>query len=171
MGIAPVSAYWCAQTFNVAHQMVQASVETVAMFGDVASSVRKAFDENGSVECSLICETEDGQRVIFEAAGALTNHAVAIKKLRKLFWRLKVARYVRVTRCRTDSMDAGHSSSENTDCGEGVMILAIDNTSVRMCSIAEIKHGADGKVTLGAWEPIEISDGWRSGFIKVRRDC
>src|SRR6516225_5650262 len=41
--------------------------------------------------------------------------------------------------------------------------LAMDNTSVRIRSIAEIKHGADGKVTLGAWEPIEISDGWRSG--------
>jgi hypothetical protein len=155
----------------VAHQMVQVNIETVTMFGDVASSVRKAFDENGSVGCSLICETEDGERVIFEAAGALNNRAVAIKKLRKLFWRLKVARYVRVTKCRTDSMDTDIYPSENTDCGEGVMILAIDNASVRMCSIAEIKRGADGKVRLGAWEPIEISDGCRSGFIKVRRGC
>ena len=151
--------------------MIQVDIETVTMFGDVAALVRKAFDENGSVGCSLICETEDGERVIFEAAGALSNRAVAIKKLRKLFWRLKVARYVRVTKCRSDSMDAGIRRSENTDSAEGVMILAVDNTSVRMCSIAEIKRGADGKVMLGAWEPIEISDGWRSGFIKVRRGC
>jgi hypothetical protein len=151
--------------------MVQVNFETVTMFGDVASSVRKAFDENGSVGCSLICETEDGERVIFEAAGALSNRAVAIKKLRKLFWRLKVARYVRVTKCRTDSMDAGIHPSKSANRGEGVMILAVDNTSVRMYSIAEIKLGADGKVMLGAWEPIEISDGWRSGFIKVRRGC
>ena len=151
--------------------MIQVDIETVTMFGDVAALVRKAFDENGSVGCSLICETEDGERVIFEAAGALSNRAVAIKKLRKLFWRLKVARYVRVTKCRSDSMDAGIRRSENTDSAEGVMILAVDSTSVRMCSIAEIKHGADGKATLGAWEPIEISDGWRSGFIKVRRGC
>jgi len=151
--------------------MIQVDIETVTMFGDVAALVRKAFDENGSVGCSLICETEDGERVIFEAAGALSNRAVAIKKLRKLFWRLKVARYVRVTKCRSDSMDAGIRRSENTDSAEGVMILAVDNTSVRMCSIAEISHSADGKVTLGAWEPIEISDGWRSGFIKVRRGC
>ena len=151
--------------------MVQVNIETVTMFGEAASSVRKTFDENGSVGCSLICETEDGERVIFEAAGALNNRAVAIKKLRNLLWRLKVARYVCVTRCRTDSMNTGIHPSENTDCGEGVMILAMDNTSVRMRSIAEIKHGADGKVTLGAWEPIEISDGWRSGFIKARRGC
>jgi hypothetical protein len=141
------------------------------MFGDVASSIRKAFDEKGSVGCSLVCETEDGERVIFEAAGALSNCAVAIKKLRKLFWRLKVARYVRVTKCRSDSMGTSIHPSENTHCGEGVMILAVDNTSVRMCGIAEIKHGADGKTTLGAWEPIEITDGWQSGFIKVRRGC
>jgi len=95
----------------------------------------------------------------------------AIKKLRNLLWRLKVARYVRVAKYRGDSKGAGIHPSENTDCGEGVMILAMDNTSVRMRSIAEIKHGADGKVTLGAWEPIEISDGWRSGFVKVRRGC
>ena len=151
--------------------MIQVDIETVTMFGDVAALVRKAFDENGSVGCSLICETEDGERVIFEAAGALSNRAVAIKKLRKLFWRLKVARYVRVTKCRSDSMDAGIRRSENIDSAEGVMILAVDSTSVRMCSIAEIRHSADGKVTLGAWEPIEISDGWRSGFIKVRRSC
>jgi hypothetical protein len=150
--------------------MIQVDIETVTMFGDVAALVRKAFDENGSVGCSLICETEDGERVIFEAAGALSNRAVAIKKLRKLFWRLKVARYVRVTKCRSDSMDAG-IRSENSDSAEGVMILAVDNTSVRMCSIAEIRQSADGKVTLGAWEPIEISDGWRSAFIKVRRGC
>jgi hypothetical protein len=150
--------------------MIQVDIETVTMFGDVAALVRKAFDENGSVGCSLICETEDGERVIFEAAGALSNRAVAIKKLRKLFWRLKVARYVRVTKCRSDSMDAG-IRSEISDSAEGVMILAVDNTSVRMCSIAEIRQSADGKVTLGAWEPIEISDGWRSAFIKVRRGC
>ena len=151
--------------------MIQVDIETVTMFGDVAALVRKAFDENRSVGCSLICETEDGERVIFEAAGALSNRAVAIKKLRKLFWRLKVARYVRVTKCRSDSMDAGIRRSENSDSAEGVMILAVDNTSVRMCSTAEIRQSADGKVTLGAWEPIEISDGWRSGFIKVRRGC
>jgi len=151
--------------------MVQVNIETVTMFGEAASSVRKTFDENGSVGCSLICETEDGERVIFEAAGALNNRAVAIKKLRNLLWRLKVARYVRVTKYRADSLDTGIHPSENTDCGEGVMILAMDNTSVRMRSIAVIKHGADGNVTLGAWEPIEISDGWRSGFIKARRGC
>jgi len=151
--------------------MIQVDIETVTIFGDVAALVRKAFDENGSVGCSLICETEDGERVIFEAAGALSNRAVAIKKLRKLFWRLKVARYVRVTKYRADSLDTSVHPSERTDCGEGVMILAMDNTSVRMRSIAEIRHGADGKVTLGAWEPIEISDGWRSGFVKVRRGC
>ena len=151
--------------------MVQVNIETVTMFGEVASSVRKTFDESGSVGCSLICETEDGERIIFEAAGALSNRAVAIKKLRDLLWRLKVARYVRVTKYRADSKDTGIHPSENTDCGEGVMILAMDNTSVRMRSIAEIKHGADDKVTLGAWEPIEISDGWRSGFVKVRRGC
>jgi len=101
----------------------------------------------------------------------LSNRAVAIKKLRNLPWRLKVARYVRVTKYRADSTNAGLHASENSDCGEGVMISARDNTSVRMRSIAEIKRGADGKVMLGAWEPIEISDGWRSGFIKVRRGC
>ena len=85
--------------------MVQVDIETVAMFGEVASSVRKTFDEYGSVGCSLICETEDGERVIFEAAGALSNQAIAIKKLRNLLWRLKVARYVRVTKYQADSMD------------------------------------------------------------------
>ena len=168
-GVAPCRLIGARKRLNVAHQMVQVNIETVTMFGDVAFSVRKAFNENGSVRCSLICETEDGERVTFEAAGALSNRAVAIKRLRKLFWRLKVARYVRVTKCRTDSMGAGVHLSETTDCREGVMILAIDNTSVRMCSIATVELGADGKVTLGAWEPIEISDGWRSGFIKVRR--
>src|SRR5215470_18833251 len=68
------------------------NIETITMFGEVASSVRKTFDENGSVGCSLICETEDGERVIFEKAGALSNRAVVIKKLRNLLWRLKVAR-------------------------------------------------------------------------------
>jgi hypothetical protein len=151
--------------------MVQVDIEIVIMFGEVAASVRKTFDENGSVGCSLVCETEDGERVIFEAAGTLSNRAVAIKKLRNLLGRLKVARYVRVTKYRADSMHTDFHPSESTDCGEGVMILAMDNTSVRMRSVAEIKHDADGKVTLGAWEPIEISDGWRSGFIKVRRGC
>jgi hypothetical protein len=151
--------------------MVQVKMETITMFGEVASSVRKTFDENGSMGCSLICETEDEERVIFEAAGALSNRAVAIKKLRNLLWRLKVARYVRVTTYWADSTDAGLHPSENSDCGEGVIISAMDNMSVRMHSIAEIKHGADGKVTLGAWEPIEISDGWRSGIIKARRGC
>jgi hypothetical protein len=142
--------------------MVRANIKTFTMFGDVASSVRKAFDENGSVGCTLICETEDGERVIFEAAGALSNRAVAIKTLRKLFRRLKVARYVRVTKCRTGSTGTDIHPSENTNRGESIMILAMDNTSVRMCSIAEIKRGADGQVTLGAWEPIEISDGPQS---------
>ena len=150
--------------------MVQVNIKTVTMFGDVASSVRKAFDENGSVGCTLICETEDGERVIFEAAGALSNRDVAIKTLRKLCRRLKVARYVRVTKCWTGSTGTDIHPSENTR-GEGIMILAMDNTSVRMCSIAEIKRGADGQVTLGAWEPIEISDGPQSGFVKVRRGC
>jgi hypothetical protein len=96
--------------------MVHVNIETVTMFGDVASSVRKTFDEKGAVGCSVICETVDGERVIFEAAGALSNRVVAIKNLRKLFWRLKVARYVRVTKCRGDSMDTGIHQS--TDCGE-----------------------------------------------------
>jgi hypothetical protein len=117
----------------------------------------------------MLVNMRDRRRV--EAAAALSNRAVAIKKLRNLPWRLKVARYVRVTKYRADSTNAGLHPSENSDCGEGVMISAMDNTSVRMRSIAEIKYGADGKVTLGAWEPIEISDGWRSGIIKARRGC
>jgi hypothetical protein len=151
--------------------MVQVNVETVIMFGDVASSIRKSFDENGSGGCSLICETEDGERVIFEAAGALNNRAVAMKTVRKVFRRLKVARYVRVTTYWIGSTDASIHPVENADCREGIVILSVDNTSVRMRSIAEIKRSADGKVTLGPWEPIEISDGWRYGLLEVVRGC
>jgi len=151
--------------------MVQVNIETVIMFGDVASSVRKAFDENGSVGCSLICETEDGERVIFEAAGTLGNRAVAVNTVRKLFRRLKVARYVRVTRCWDGYTDANIHPTENANCIEGIMILSADNTSVRMRSIAEIKGGADGKPALGPWEPIEISDGWRFDLVEMLRGC
>jgi hypothetical protein len=148
--------------------MIQVNIETVIMFGDVASSVRKTFDENGSVGCSLICETEDGERVIFEAAGTLGSRAVAMNTVRKLFRRSKVARYVRVTRCWTCYTDASIHPTE-ANCRECIMILSVDNTSVRMRSIAEIKGGADGKMALGPWEPIEISDGWRCGLVEVIR--
>jgi hypothetical protein len=151
--------------------MVRINIKTVTMFGDVASSIRKAFDENGSGGCSLICETEDGERVIFEAAGTLSNRAVATNTLRKVFRRLKVARYVRVTRYRVGSTDASIHPLENANCKEGIMILCADNRSVRMRSIAKIKRSADGKVTLGPWEPIEISDGWRYGLLEVVRGC
>ena len=151
--------------------MIQVDIETVTMFGDVAALVRKAFDENGSVGCSLICETEDGERVMFEAAGTLSNRAVAMNTVRKLFRRLKVTRYVRVTRCWTSSIHASIHLTENAHCREGIMILSADNTSVRMRSIAEIKGDADGKVVLGPWDPIEISDGWRYGLVEVVRGC
>jgi hypothetical protein len=151
--------------------MVQVNVETVIMFGDVASSVRKAFDENGSGGCSLICETEDGERVIFEAAGTLSNRAVALNTVRKVFRRLKAARYVRVTRYWIDPTNASIHPLENANCREGIMILSVDNTSVRMRCIAEIKRSADGKVTLGPWEPIEISDGWLYGLVELVRGC
>jgi hypothetical protein len=151
--------------------MVQVNVEPVIMFGGVASSVRKAFDENGSVGCSLICETEDGERVIFEAAGTLGNRAAAMNTVRKLIRRLRVARYVRVTRCWTGCRDARIHPTENAGCREDIMILSVDNTSVRMRSIAEIKAGADGKLALGPWEPIEISNGWRCSLVEVLRGC
>ena len=151
--------------------MVQINIQTVIMFGEVASSVRKAFDENGSGGCSLICETEDGERVIFETAGTLSNLAVALNTVRKVFRRLKVARYVHVTRYRLGSTDASIHPLENANCREGIMILSVDNTSVRMRSIAEIKRSADGKATLGPWEPIEISDGWRYGLVELVRGC
>jgi len=48
------------------------------------------------------------------------------------------------------------------------MVLAVDRTSIGMCSIAAIKRDADGKHTLGPWEPLEISGRRRTGLIKVR---
>jgi hypothetical protein len=146
--------------------MAEAHPETIAIFGDVVDSVRRIFEEGGSLACMLVCETEDGERITFQAAGTVDDQAVVMKKLRSLFRRLKVTRYVRVTKCRTGAVDAGHHPSENPHCGDHVMVLAVDRTSERMCSIARIKRGVDGKDTLGPWEPIEISDGWRTCLIK-----
>jgi hypothetical protein len=139
--------------------MAEVPPETVAMFGDVTDSVRRTFDEGGSVVCMFVCETEDGERITFQAAGALDDQAVAMKKLRKLFRRLKVTRYVRVTKCRMGAPDAGNHPSDNPHCDDSVMVLAVDRTPARMCSIAKIKRDANSKDTLGPWEPIEISSG------------
>jgi hypothetical protein len=149
--------------------MASASPETVAMFSEVTDSVRKSFHKHGSVGCSFICETEDRERITFEAAGALGERAVAVKRLRKSFRRLKVARYVCVTECSTDAVDAATHPWQNPNCGKGVMVLAVDSSSIPICSRAEIKRAADGKETLGPWEPIALSGGWRSCLIKVRR--
>jgi hypothetical protein len=148
--------------------MTEINPETVAIFGDVVDSVRRAFDEGGSVACMIVCETEDGERITFQAAGALDDQATVMKKLRRLFRRLKVARYVRVTKCLSGAVDACVHPSEDPYCGDGVMVLAVDRTSVGMCSIAEIKRGAGGKDTLGPWEPLEISGGRRTCLIKAR---
>ena len=148
--------------------MASASPETVAMFSEVTDSVRRSFHKHGSMGCMFICETEDRERITFEAAGALGEWAVAVKSLRKSFRRLKVARYVCVTECSADAVDAATHPSGIRNCGKGVMVLAVDSTSVPICSRAEIKHDADGKETLGPWEPIELLGGWRSCLIKVR---
>lgn len=140
--------------------MTRGNPETIEMFDEIAESVRQVFDKNGSVKCMLIGETEDGERITFETAGTLGNRAVAVKRLRQLFRRSKITRYVRVTQYWTGAVNAG--------VGESVMVLAVDGSSVRMCSVAEIKRGADGKVILGPWEPIEASGDWRSCLIKVR---
>jgi len=148
--------------------MTQVNPETAAMFGEIADLVRQVFDKDGSVGCMLVGETEDGERITFETAGALGNRAVAVKTLRKLFRRLKITRYVRVTECLTGAVDASVDPSKSPNCGESVRILAADGTSVRICSIAEVKRGADGKVMLGPWDPLEVSGDWRSCLIKVR---
>jgi hypothetical protein len=150
--------------------MAEVSPKTVAMFGDVIDSVRKAFDEGGSTVCMYVCESADGERITFQSPGALDDQAVVMKKLRKLFRRLKVTRYVRVTKCRMGALDAGNNPSENPHDDDSVMVLAVDRTSARMCSIAKIKQGADGKHTLGPWEPREISSGWRTCLIKARHN-
>ena len=150
--------------------MAEVSPETVAMFGDVIDSVRKAFDEGGSTVCMYVCETADGERITFQAPGALDDQAVVMKKLRKLFRRLNVTRYVRVTKCRVGAVDMGSNPSKNPHDDDSVMVLAVDRTSARLCSIAKIEHGADGKRTLGAWQSREISSGWRTCLIKVRHN-
>jgi hypothetical protein len=148
--------------------MTRGNPETVEMFDEIAESVRQAFDKDGSVKCMLIGETDDGERITFETAGAVGNRAVAVKTLRQLFRRSKIARYVRVTQCWTSPVVASVDQSNNSNCGESIVVLAVDGSSVRMCSIAEIERGADGKVILGPWEPIEVSGDRRSCLIKVR---
>jgi len=148
--------------------MTRGNPETVKMFDEIAESVRQVFDKDGSMKCMLIGETEDGERITFETAGVLGNRAVAVKTLRQLFRRSRITRYVRVTQCCTGSLDAGVDPSESPNCSESVMVLAVDGSSVRMCSLAEIKRGADGKVVLGPWEPIEVSGDRRSCLIKAR---
>ena len=149
--------------------MASASPETVAMFSEVTDSVRKSFNKHGSVGCMFICETEDRERITFEAAGALGERAVAVKRLRKSFRRLKVARYVCVTASSAHAGDAPTHPCGTPNCGKSVMVLAVDSTSVPICSRAEIQRTADGKETLGPWESTELSGGWRSCLIKVHR--
>jgi hypothetical protein len=73
--------------------MASKSPKTVAMFSELTESVSKSFHKDGS-EGMFICETEEEERITFEATDALGERVVAVKSLSKSFRHPKVTRYI-----------------------------------------------------------------------------